>query len=211
MPQALIPFGLGLIFFVVVVSVGIKAGKRARVRVGRLAEELGLALEPPQITLGIFQGPPRASGVRRGKRIEIYNYSTGSGKSRTTWSAISAQPRADGGLTFKITSQGFGSKIATLFGAREIQVGDAEFDAAWFIETNRPEFLTAALLPEFRAKLQSTARGRRGVFKLEHGKVVYAEVGGFFDEARCQRFAAIADIVCDFADMAEVHASSGGR
>jgi hypothetical protein len=214
MPHELFPLlagGIGVSFVLLLVGLGAKASKRAFERVSRLADELGLVMEPARITLGLFHSSPRARGERRGKHVEIYNYTTGSGKSRTTWSALSARPRADGGLTFKVTRQGFGSKVASLFGAREIQVGDPEFDAAWFIETNRPEFFAAALLPELRAKLQGAARGSRGSYKLEHGKVVYSEVGGFFDESRCQRFAVIADVVCDLADVAEVHAANPGH
>ncbi|MEO7415310.1 MAG: hypothetical protein ABIZ81_18350 [Opitutaceae bacterium] len=209
---ALLIGGAGLVALVLLLRYAAKTSKRAHERVSLLAAELGLAMEPAAVTFGLFHGAPRARGERRGKKVELYNYTTGSGKSRTTWSSLSAQPRADGGLKFKITGQGFGSKIAQLFGAKEIQVGDGEFDGAWFIETNRPDFFAAALLPELRAKLHAATRGApRPSFKMENGKVLYSEVGGFFNDARCARFLLIADVVCDFADIAEVHATGAGR
>jgi hypothetical protein len=215
MPPALLPFvfaGAGIIFVVVLLRFAANTAKRTHERVSRLAADLGLAMAPPQVTFGLLHSAPRASGERRGKRLEIYTYTTGSGKSRTTWYALSAQPRADGGLKFKLARQGFGSKVAQLFGTKEIQVGDPEFDRAWFIETNRPEFFAAALLPELRAKLAAaTTGGSRVSLKLEQGKVVYAEVGGFFNDDRCRRFLALADVVCDLADIAEVSATGAGR
>jgi hypothetical protein len=214
-PAQFLPLLMGagmLSFFGLIIWIAVTSAKKARLRFAQLAGELGLMVEPGAVTLGIFSSAPRASGERRGKKLEIYTYSTGSGKSRTSWAAISAQPRGDGGLTFALSRQGFGSKIAQLFGSREIQVGDPAFDAAWFIQTNRGEFFAAALLPEVRAKLDAAAReGSRGSFKLEHGKVVYAEVGGFGDNKRCLRFQSIADVVCDLADIAEVHGSTAGR
>ena len=201
-----------LIFLASLLRFAAKASKRSHESFSRLAEGLELTLEPPEMTLGLFRSAPRASGQRRGKKLELYTYTTGSGKSRTTWAAVSAQPRADGGLKFKLTRQGFGSKIAQLFGTKEIQVGDAAFDAAWFIETNRADFFAAALLPELRARIHEKTQGAtRASLKLEHGKVVYSEVGGFFDEARCARLASMADVVSDFADIAEVHATGAGR
>jgi hypothetical protein len=215
MPSALLPFvfaGAGVVFVVLLLRFGANKAKRAHARVSRLAEELGLTMTPPRVTFGLFHSSPHASGERRGKRLEIYTYATGSGKSRTTWSALSAQPRADGGLKFKLTRQGLGSKFAQLFGTKEIQVGDPEFDRAWFIETNRPEFFSAALLPELRTKLSAAATGGSRIsFKLEQGKVVYAEAGGFFNDDRCRRFLALADVACDLADIAEVSATGAGR
>ena len=205
--------GVGmLVFFGLILWIAVKSAKQASLRMAQLAANLGLTMETSQVTLGIFHSAPKASGLRRGKRMEIFTYTTGSGKSRTSWAAIAAWARSDGGLTFTLSRQGFGTKIAQLFGSREIQVGDPAFDAAWFIQTNRPEFLAAALLPEVRAKLDAAARGgSRGSLKLEHGRVIYAEVGGFGDNKRCERFEGIADVVCDLADVAEVHASGAGR
>ncbi|HEX2854591.1 MAG TPA: hypothetical protein VHO24_15275 [Opitutaceae bacterium] len=198
-------------FFGLIIWLAVTSAKKTAVRFQQLATNLGLTLEPARVTLGIFHSAPRASGERRGKKMELFTYTTGSGKSRTSWCAISAQPRADGGLTFGLSRQGFGSKIAQLFGSREIQVGDPAFDDTWFIQTNRPDFFGAALLPEMRARLTHATRNasRGGSFKLEHGKVVYAEVGSFHDEMRCARFESVAEVICDLADVAEVHANPG--
>jgi hypothetical protein len=173
----------------------------------RLAGALGLEFVDARPKLGLFYPEPRAAGALRGKAVQLFNYTTGSGKSRRTWSAIGVTPAVAGGLTFAIKRQGFGSKLQELFGAKEITVGDPEFDRAWFIQTNEPEFLRAALLPEVREKFRSLP----GVFKLEQGRVLYAEEGMFSDAARCRRFEAVVALACDLADIAEVHARGARR
>lgn len=194
-------------FCALMVWLGARASVAARERVGRLATALGLQLEAAQPTLGFFYPEPRVTGRLRGKAVLIHNYSTGSGKSRRTWSALAVTPAQDGGLTLVLTRQGFVSKLQELFGSKEITVGNPEFDAAWFVRTNAPDFLQAALLPELQAKF----RPFKGAFKLEKGVVTYVEEGAFNHEERCQRFLLAADVACDLADIAEVYAQQTGR
>lgn len=85
------------------------------------------------------------------------------------------------------------------------------FDAAWFMRSNRPEFFSAALMPELRAKLMAAhAAGSRGNFTIKDDLVKYAEVGSFSDAKRCARFPALTDIVCDLADIAEIAPDGDG-
>ncbi len=104
-------------------------------------------------------------------------------------------------------NKGLGTKLQELFGAREIVVGVPEFDAAWFVQTNAPDFLRPALLPELLEKF----REFRGAFKLEKGQVTYVEMGQFDSEERCRRFESAVSLACDLADIAEVYARHGGR
>jgi hypothetical protein len=180
-----------------------------------LAGQLGLRPKSVKPTLGRFWPEGEASGELRGRPARLFGYATGSGKTRVTWSALAIQPRATGGLTFSLTRQDLGSKISELFGAREIAVGDPAFDAAWFIRTNRPEFFSAALIPELRARLTAALGNprdaRRLSFKLEHDSVVYSEAGDFSQVARCNRIARLAEVVSELADVAEVCAEQSNR
>ena len=207
----LIPFlvaGGGIAFFALIAVIGMKQGKRTRERLQVLADSLGLELEPPVITLGLFYGLPRAKGLLRGKHVAFFNYTTGAGKTRKTWSAITARPSVTTSLTFSLKKQGFGTKIAGWFGAKEITVGEPVFDAAWFVQTNRPDFLRAALVPELQAKLLAAQRaGASGHFELKDGMVKYVELGSF-TTARIARFPTLMDLTCDLADVAEVSARS---
>jgi len=191
-----------------VIWAGIRQGKRARENLRQLADSLGLQMDETPPALGMFYTNFRAGGTRRGRRVEVFAYATGSGKSRTQWCAVSASAPAAGGLTFHLQRQGFATKLVQMFGAKEITVGDAEFDRAWFIQTNQPESFGAALLPELREKIAALLRelgsqGRGLQFKLEQGVVRYSEMGNFADTHRCQRIQSAADIVCDLADVAE--------
>lgn len=199
---------VGFLAFVgLALFLGAKASARNRELVGQLAGRLGLELEAAKPALGVFYPSPRAHGRIRGKAVSLYNYTTGSGKSRTTWSAVSATPAADAGLNFWFARQGFATKVQEFFGYKEIIVGSPEFDAAWFVQTNKPDFLRPALLPELLEKF----REFRGAFKLEKGQVTYVERGQFDSEERCRRFENAVGLACDLADIAEVYARHGGR
>lgn len=212
MSEALIPFlffgGFVAVFVIIVWQSG-KASGVTRANAQELADRLGLALAPATPTFGRFYPPPRAQGTVRGKRVELFAYSTGSGKSRKTWAAIGVTPAQPGGLTFSFTRQGLGSRVLSLFGAKEIEVGNRAFDERWFIQTNQPEFLRAALLPELQQKLMDLDRKKLpGSIRLEDGTVKYAEQGSFYSRETCDRVGAMLDVLCDLADVAEVWAQS---
>ena len=216
MSPAVLPFVL-MGFFLLVVGgvVWLVAAmtKRAADNVQTLAAALGLNFVAKPPTLGLFYAEPRAAGQIRERAVEIHPFATGTGKSRVQWCTVAAATTSS--LTFHLQRQGFGSKLMELFGAREIQVGDPEFDAAWFIQTNRPAVLAAALLPELRARMMALhhAAGQqaRGVeFKLDAGAVRYAEVGSFANADTCDRCGNAASLVCDLAEAVEA-ADDAGR
>jgi len=198
---------LGLAFLSLIGWAGARSSRRTREQAQQLADALGLALDPVQPVLGLFWPNPRGAGTMREKHVEFFNYTTGFGRSRTTWSALTATPRADGGLTFRLRKQGLGTKVMELFGAKEITVNDAAFDAAWFVQTNQPDYFRAALVGEIRDRFMAALRaGATGSFQLENGVVKYAEQGTFGDDRRRQRYELIAPLLCDLADVAEVFA-----
>lgn len=183
--------------------------KKARANLEALAARLGL-----QVT-----GDPKSvlaaggvAGRYQGKEVRFWTYSTGSGKSRRTWCAVGVKPRAHGGLEFELQHQGFGTKIMEWFGAKEIQVGDPAFDRDWFIRTNQPEFLAAALVPEIRAKLTSLKQAAaEKPFRLEAGEVRLSTSGSFGSEQVIARLESCLPLLCDLADIAEVYAGSAAR
>lgn len=146
------------------------------------------------------------SGRREGRNVAFYSFTTGSGKSRIHWCAVSVQPQRTGELTFHFQRQGLATKIGELFGTKEIVVGDPAFDAAWFVRTNQPDFFRAALLPEVRAKLMAAASRSRGHFKLEEAAVLYAEISTFADAEACVRLERMLPLLNELADIAEVAA-----
>lgn len=204
----------GISFSALLVWLIQKHGERAHRNVAQLARQLGLQLGPATKRFG-FWPEPRAAGQFRGRQAELYTFTTGSGKSRVRWSALAVTPTATGGLTFRLTRQGLGSKLSEWFGAKEITVGDRAFDDAWFIQTNHADFFRAALIPELRARLtavsDTSGRAHRASLKLDGNAVVYAEAGEFGDERLCARLAGMAEALSDFADVAEVFAQTQRR
>jgi len=199
-----------LIFVVIAVVVGggaivalVLTRKNTTRNLQGLATQLGLEFLPAPS----WFKKPRVAGMRRGRAVQLYNYSTGYGKSRRTWSAVSAHPAGDGKLTFALRKRDLTTRLNQLFGPKPITVGDAEFDKGWYVQTNQPDFLRAALIPELRTRLMDVRRaGAKGAFELEHAVVKYAETGTFILGKRATRFPALADMVCDLADLADVAA-----
>ena len=201
LPQLLLFAGIaGAMFWFIA-----QQARKARANVQGIAERLGLVLTEKK-SLGMTTGF-ELNGPVAGRDLRFWTYTTGSGKNSTTWCAVSVSVRATGRLAFELRRQGFTTKVMALFGAKEISVGDAAFDAAWFVQTNEPDFLRAALGPEIRAKLMpARADGATGSFKLEAGAVRYAEQGSFSDARQSDRLEQKVPLLQDLADLAEVFA-----
>ncbi len=116
------------------------------------------------------------------------------------------------GMNFRASfTAGFfsGSKLMEMFGVKEIQVGDPALDAAWFVRTNQPDFLAAALVPSIRARLLAEpAIGRSARYKLEQGPVHYAEQGSLATPAVLERLERQLPLLQELADVAEVFAGT---
>jgi len=192
---------LGLMIWVVV-----RQARKARANTEALARRLGLIVtEKKQLGLTTDR---ELRGQAAGRPLRFWTYSTGSGKSRVTWCAVAVQAQPANRLTFELRPQGFATKVMRLFGAKPVPVGDAAFDAAWFVQTNQPEYLRAALGPEIRAKFMAArADGARGGYKLEFGAVRYAEQGNFGNDALCRRLERQILLLQDLADLADVFAT----
>jgi hypothetical protein len=211
----MVPFMAFSLFALAIVAIGglvIWAGRVQKQRttdnLQKLAAQLGLEF----VAATGWLGRPRVTGALRGKKTDFFTYVTSTGKSSTAWAAVTVQAATAGALTFSLEKRGFVTKIEKLFGAHEAVVDDAEFAQIWFVQTNQPDFMSAALIPELRAKLMSARQaGANGKFELKGGQVKYVEVGGFADKKLSERFAALADVMCDLADVAEVAAEGQGK
>ncbi len=151
---------------------------------------------------------PSVGGMIAGREVRFYSFTTRSGKSSTDWRAAAVYLRKAGGLTFDLHRQGLGSKLEAMFGAREAVVGDPEFDAMWFLKTNQPKFLSAALVLAVREKMMLTrGQGSGGAnFKLEQNLLRYAERGSFADAEASLRLQHMLPLLNDLADIAETAA-----
>lgn len=200
---AVVLFG---VIFGGILRLGLSQRKKTRERLTQLAARQRLALEEKKEPLG---GRSFAvAGVRDGRRVRFWSYVTGGSKSQQHWVVVGVEPRQSGGLTFNLQGQGWGTKLAEFFGAKEIQVGDPAFDEKWFVRTNRPETFGAALLPEIRAKLTALRDGgARGVFRMEDGFVAYVQQGFLMNEKTLALLERVLPVLFDLADVVEVLAS----
>jgi hypothetical protein len=196
--------------FVIVGALGIRAAirqqRQARVRLAALAERFHLQLQAaPAGRLGV-QPPPVVAGAYRNRAVRFFTYTTGAGKSRTTWCAVAAAAAGAGGLTLDLFPQNFLTHLGVALGMQDIQVGDPAFDPLFVVKSNDPAYAAAALLPEIRARLvEERGRGALGHLTVRNGEVRYAEIGGFAQEARVARLAEMLDPVCDLAEVADVY------
>jgi hypothetical protein len=199
----LILLALCLALIVPLIAWGRAHHRRILAQLSALAARQGLTLITDERKwLG---ASPRAEGERRGRRVRFWSYTTGTGKSRRHWVATAVAPRTPGTLTFQLQPQGLGTRLAELFGAKEISVGDVAFDAAWFVRTNQPATFGALLLPEIRSRLLAVReRGGKGTVQLEEGWIRYAEEGHFGREQVVARLEEILPALEDLADAVEV-------
>ncbi len=206
-PALLIVPGM-IALIVLVIWLAKEHARKTREMLHAFAQRAGLRIQE-QTVLG-FTSVQSLEGEQAGRAVRYWTYSTGSGKSRTTWVAVAVRPRAEGGLQFDLTRQSFGSKIMEMFGVKEIKVGDPVFDAAWFVRTNQPDFLAAALVPSIRARLMAEPAGRWGArYKLENGLVQYVEQGHLSSAEVLARLERQLPLLHELADVAEVFAGTG--
>ena len=140
--------------------------------------------------------------------MRFWTYSTGAGKSRRQWIVAGVDTPAGGEVAFALQAQGVLTKITEFFGAKEIRIGDAQFDAEWFVTTNRPVEFAAALLPVVRQKLSALrAAGAKGTYSRKEGWVCYVEQGSFANADAVARLEAALPVLADLADIVDVCAA----
>lgn len=207
-PETFLPFlflALFLAFGGFAVVAALKQQRKAREQLAGLARRFGLELRRQEAKLG-FEPPPTVVGRYRNRAVRFFNYTTGSGKSRTTWSAVVATVGGAGGFTLELFPENFLTRIGTAFGMQDIRIGDPAFDQAFMVKSNDPAYAAAALLPEIRTRLLAERqRGARGHLAVKGGEVRYAEMGAFDNEARVNRLADMLEAACDLAEVAEVY------
>ncbi len=84
----------------------------------------------------------------------------------------------------RVTPQGFFSQVRMLFGAEDLELGDAEFDPAFHIEAENATFARRVLTPEVR-RLLLASRPWGPSLDVRHGRVTWRvgrDLSGRLDE-----------------------------
>ena len=206
---AMMPIMTGIILWLAA-----KQSKKTGAVIEGYARELGLGIHKRPPLFGIFQSLPQVVGSRHGRDVRIYQFQKGSGKNSQTWCALTMGHVPGTDLHVKLSGQGAFTKIRSFFGAQEIEVEGRAFNDRWFIETNDPGFLKAALFGKVCGAIDATQPGGgkpKGRFELEDGAVRYEEMGGFSDADRRERLRLAMAAAQELLDVASVHADQGGR
>jgi hypothetical protein len=206
--ETIMPFFIPAVFvaiFGLVIWGSITQARKTRENLNQLASTLGLKIREPERT-SIFSSLQTAiEGTFRGRSVRIYAYTTGSGKNRTAWCALSVLAKTPPGFSLKISGESVFTKVGRVFGVDDVQTGDPAFDARFYVRTKQNSYVRAALIPEVRMRLSEAweKQGARGSFTAEAGEVKYAEVGTFAKPALCARFPLLLEIACELAEIAE--------
>jgi hypothetical protein len=203
--SAIIPVVVVTSVAVAVIALSLVQAKKASNNLLVRGDKLGLRLD----TQGRYFKKHRLTGELRGKPAEVFAYTTGSGKTRQSWAAIAVRAKAASELTFSLKQRTpFFDIVARLFRKNVVGSGDLSFDKKWSLQSNQPDFMRSALLPEMRGnitRLNAGGLASGGHYKYELNTVQYAEPGTFSNAKFCARFPKIAEIVCDLADVADVY------
>lgn len=214
MPQTLgftVELGLPLFFgFVALVIVGGMFGARhqarqARANLAQLGERLGLGvLEGKRLPI-IGSMPAGLGGSCRGRAMRVFTYSTGTSKNRTQWCALAAKIADPRGFTLSISAENFLTRAGRMIGVDDVAIGDEVFDRRFYVKSNDPDYVRAALLPEVRAKLlEAWKPDMGGSIAVQGDEVRYTTQGSFAQTGTCNRLAGVTEIVCDLAEIVDV-------
>jgi hypothetical protein len=201
--------GLGIPTTILIVSLWfvVKSTQRNWLYAESLARSLGLIIEPAKISRFGTYDLSKAHGQLRGKPFELFNFTTGSGKSTQLWCGLCVTTKTNATLQFSISRRWFGVKSGLPPNLPPLVTGNLDFDRTWSLRSNRPDSLRSILLPEDHKRLITLhRRGMRGLVQLKKGALVFLEKGSF-TRARNARFEEVAQLLCDLADRADLAAS----
>jgi hypothetical protein len=201
-PVVMVASFLGV--FALILFVARRQRRRGRDNLGNLAQQLGLP--PPVIPQGFWAAFKSAElrGDHRGRAVRIYNYTTGSGKSRTTWCALSLPVQNPSKMTLRVSRENMLTRVGRVFGVDDVATGDTAFDDQFYVKSNDAGYVRAAFIPEVRTRISTVWKdGARGTISVDGSEIKYAEVGSFSSDKICGRFPALVDVAHLLADVVE--------
>ncbi|MEO0794358.1 MAG: hypothetical protein AAFX93_04295 [Verrucomicrobiota bacterium] len=182
-----------------------------------LAQQLGVPLIggdsylPKIPILKLIKRPYRIEGPFRGHILKIYNYSQSNGGqngSSTPYFAIVLELKNTRDLKFKLSSEGFFSKIGKALGMQDIQTGDPIFDETFVVKSSDTSFAREGLLPEIRQQFltakQQCSRTFGGI-QLKNNNLRYDRVGHLSKEQDRTEAAMLSKAMADLADAIEIY------
>jgi|GEM_PF-2391934 len=183
LPLIIIP--IFVLMFVGAIFFAIKSAKNMRQQFELLAQKFGLEYIPPKGK--IFKSKPQIHGSLFGKTVQIYTYTTGSGKNKQTYTKFSLLP-FDKGLIVRISKEGLFSKVSKAFGGQDIQIGDALLDKQYRFKCNRGNDLIQWIDYDIAEMLKTVHKSLRGSILIINGELSYSQHGIISNENARERF-----------------------
>ena len=112
------------------------------------ARRLGLRYDP-----GGFLRSRRIDGPKLGFDVLVDTFSRSSGNSSTTYTRFRVTYPRSLRLGLRLTREGFFSSVSKVFGAQDIEVGDAAFDAGILVKGTSPRRMREFLTPARRVRI----------------------------------------------------------
>lgn len=111
------------------------------------------------------------------------------------------------GLKLGFSRESILAKIGKPLGMQDIRTGDERFDKLLIVKCSDPDFIHAALLPEIKQRFYEVWEEHKaqGSIKLERDGLVYDEVGKINNDVACNRFAAVAELMCDLGGIVQFY------
>lgn len=150
------------VVFVIVVGIVVptviaqsKRANQAWVSAGRT---LGLGYHAPR-----FLAPRRIEGSLPGAYVIVDTVRRGSGKNSKTYTRYRSRYHHSLGLGIRLSREGFFSGVGKLFGAQDIEVGDASFDADVIVKGHSPQRVIEFLTPARRVRIHRALMSYHGL------------------------------------------------
>ncbi|MBN1417253.1 MAG: hypothetical protein JXP34_00665 [Planctomycetes bacterium] len=152
-----------VIIFAVIMVVAVQQSKRTREVWASVAQEFGFTFTGS----GFFQRPS-IRGTSHGLGVLVTTFRRSSGKNSTTYTRFRITYPQPLPLGIRLSREGFFSGVAKMFGAQDIQIGDAGFDGEVLIKGADPRAVARFLTPTRRARI-------RRLLNLHHEAVIDRE------------------------------------
>ena len=172
----------------------------------QLTRKLGIKLETPPPKLGGFiRGEPVACGIYRGREISFSAPGKGLQNTRQIETVLKIE------LHNKVFNAQFApTGIMGSLGQRDSgklslwKSGDITFDAAIDVRSDQSDHLKSLLTPEISQFLVQSLKKQNARLYIGNGIIAYTEIGLIADDVTRERFERSVEILCDFAENAEL-------
>ena len=181
------------------------ASRRIQLQFLRLSQRFAVELTQPTAQLLGFNRPePFVHGDYRGRELSISVPGKGLQNTRqietTLKIAVNAKP-----FHFQITGSGLMGRM------RQRDTGKSgrwyaesvDFDQALDVRTNNDARLIRVLGPEQQAKVFGFIKASQGTIVCRHGVLIFHKIGLITQDVERERFEAIAEFLCDWAEEIE--------